>query len=82
MIRARFETASLDDYRPMAVAKHPWRCSGETETHAIIVAYADDVAEVMRLWPEAERVEMLEEGVSEYTFTSRFQRPDWFKEPA
>lgn len=82
MIRARFKTASLDDYRPMAVAKHPWWCSGETDTHAIIVAYADDIHQIKNLWPEAEDIEVMEEGLSAYTFTSRFRRPEWFKEAA
>lgn len=81
MIRARFITRA-DDYRPINwPIKHPYWCTGSGEDgdgeYNIIVAYADDEAEIMRNWPEAECIAAA--SVNEYSFTSRFRKPDWFK---
>jgi hypothetical protein len=77
MIRARFKVAG-DDYRPVIwPIKHPYWCSGYDERRAVLVAYADDEAEIMRNWPDAEALDVMQEGLEEYTFTGRFPRPDW-----
>lgn len=78
MIRARFKT-DPDDYRSVNwPVKHPYWKSGETETASIVVAYADDEAEILQNWPDATDIES--ETVNKYEFTSRFRKPDWFEE--
>lgn len=85
MIRARFKTFA-DDYRPVNwPIKHPYWCTGEggglddnDPSYSIIVAYADDEAEILRNWPEA--VEIESEESADYKFTGRFRKPDWFAE--
>lgn len=79
MIRCRFRVAD-DDPRPIRwPIKHPYRVSGEAEdgSYSILVAYADDEAEIMRNWPDATHLDS--EDVKEYVFTDRFAKPSWFK---
>ena len=79
MIRARFKVSS-EDYRPVNwPIKHPYWCTGYDGDGvcATIVAYADDEAEVLRNWPEATGIDA--EECTEYVFTERFPKPDWFK---
>ena len=82
MIRARFYVNG-DDYRPVNwPLKHPYWCSGYEgggKQRAVIVAYADDKAEIMRNWPDAEDFSFID-PVESYAFTDRFAKPDWFKE--
>jgi len=76
MIRCRFKT-SAGDYRPVNwPIKHPYWCSGFGEDHSIVVAYADDEAEILCNWPEASELDS--ENVEGYLFTSRFACPAWF----
>jgi len=76
MIRARFK-ANMDDYRPVKwPVKHPYWCTGYGTNYSIIVAYADNEAEILENWPEAQDIDI--EEVDEYTFSSRFPKPDWF----
>lgn len=78
MIRARFR-ANKDDYRSVNwPVKHPYWCSGEGHDYSIVIAYADDVDEILRNWPEATEIDFEERD--EYTFTDRFPKPDWFDE--
>ena len=77
MIGARFK-ANEDDYRPVNwPVKHPYWCTGQGDGYSIVVAYADDVDEILTNWPEAEDIEADE--ADEYLFTSRFPKPDWLK---
>lgn len=80
MIRARFYLP-VDDYRPVNwPIKHPYWCSGETGNGVnIIVAYADDIDEIVSNWPEAVNIDVMESDAREYKFTDRFPRPEWFK---
>ena len=41
-------------------------------------AYADSIDDIKKLWPEAHEIEA--EEVNEIVFTSRFPKPDWYKE--
>jgi hypothetical protein len=78
MIRARFE-ANLEDPRPIHwPIKHPYWVTGENDTHAIVVAYADDEDEIRKNWPEANNIDSV--YVLEYEFSSRFPKPKWLKE--
>ena len=79
MIRARFTTAS-EDPRPVEwPIKHPYWITGENgHGNATVVAYADNLKEIIRLWPEANAISYTE--VSGYLFTDRFERPEWVAE--
>lgn len=78
MIRARFH-ANPEDPRPVNwPVKHPWWHSGGGDGYAIVVAYADDEAEILSNWPEATEIDS--EDVEEYAFTERFPKPKWFAE--
>lgn len=78
MIRCRFKQPT-DDPRPMNwPIKHPYWISGEGFDYCIIVAYADDEVEIKANWPEA--FDLDSEEASEYVFTTRFPKPDWFQE--
>ena len=82
MIRARFYIKKNDcnnDYRPVKwPIKYPYWCTGESFDCFIIVAYADNVGQIMELWPEACFIEPKEVDVIE--FTSRFPKPKWYNE--
>ena len=79
MIRARF-CVNPDDPRPVNwPIKHPYWISGQGAGYAILVAYADDKAELLSNWPDAVKIEILEEGVEDYTFTDRFPKPTWMR---
>ena len=78
MIRVRFK-ANLEDYRSVLwPVKHPYWCTGHSEFHSIVVAYADNEKEIYKNWPEAEDLDI--EEVTEYLFTSRFPKPSWLIE--
>lgn len=77
MIRARFKTNSADQRPINWPIKHPYWCTGYGDDYYIIVAYADDVAEILNNWPEAYDIDS--EEASEYVFTDRFQKPEWFE---
>lgn len=77
MIRARFH-ANIDDPRPVNwPIKHPYWISGGGDDYAIVVAYADDEAEILRNWPEAKYIDILDSEVTTYNFTDRFAKPKW-----
>lgn len=80
MIRARFKVLD-EDYRPIKwPIKHPYWCTGYGgDGRAILVAYADDEEEILANWPDAHDIDISE--ATEYTFTSRFPKPDWFELP-
>lgn len=78
MIRCRFR-ANPDDYRPVTwPVKHPYWCTGSAGdgSYSIVVAYADNEKQIKELWPEATHLDSTE--VDSYTFTDRFQKPEWF----
>jgi hypothetical protein len=78
MLRVRFK-ANDKDPRPVNwPVKHPYWITGNGENYSIVVSYADDEEYIYNNWPEAEDLD-IEENVS-YTFSSRFPKPNWFKE--
>lgn len=81
--RYRFKTYAVDDYRPLVFnPKYPWWCSGSGEAEkgecAVIIAYLPEDEDLLKYWDDAFDVEFTEE--QEITFTSRFPKPDYFKE--
>lgn len=78
MLRVRFH-ANPDDYRPIHwPVKHPYWCSGSGDDYSVVISYADDVDYILTNWPEATNMDV--EEVTDYTFTSRFPKPEWFTE--
>lgn len=79
MIRARF-TVPCDDYRPMRwPIKHPYWCTGSHDGGSILVAYADDEAEILANWPDAIDIDVHKRDVNDCGFTDRFAEPEWFR---
>lgn len=75
--RHLFDTASLDDPRPVKwPPPGPYWVTGQGARHASMVAYLPPDVPLTDYWPEAEN-DMVQErdGV---LFTSRFPRPDWW----
>tara|TARA_R100001129_G_scaffold151506_1_gene113776 strand:+ start:296 stop:544 length:249 start_codon:yes stop_codon:yes gene_type:complete len=78
VLRVRFR-ANQEDYRPVKwPIKYPYWCTGEDETHSILVAYVESLDELYTLWPEAEDLDVEERD--KLTFTDRFTKPDWYLE--
>ncbi len=75
MIRARFRTDAQDFCPVNWPIKHPYWCTGYGDNYAIVVAYADDEAEILRNWPDATHIDA--DDASEYLFTSRSPKPEW-----
>jgi hypothetical protein len=81
MIRVRFYV-NLEDPRPLNSPKHPYWITGSLGIDTditIIVSYADNLDELKQNWPEAEHIDILEDGVESYSFSDRFPKPRWFK---
>ncbi|MEN7527833.1 hypothetical protein [Cupriavidus sp. DL-D2] len=82
MIRARFYV-NANDPRPVVwPIPHPYWVTGYGDDYAIVVAYADDEAQILRQWPEATKIDIHERDAVGYKFTERFPLPEWFKERA
>jgi hypothetical protein len=77
VLRVRFKTKHKD-YRPAIwPIQHPYWCSGHGEGYHILLAYVDSIEQLREQWPEA--YDLDSEEVTEYQFSSRFPKPDWFK---
>lgn len=78
MIRARFH-ANYGDYRSVKwPVKYPYWCTGYGEDYSVVVAFAENEAEILRNWPEATNIYI--EEVEKPWFNDRFQKPDWYEE--
>ena len=79
MLRVRFE-ANPDDFRPVHwPIEYPYWCSGYGENYSIIVAYADSLEYILKNWPEAENIDIMQSDCK-IEFTDRFPKPEWWKE--
>lgn len=77
--RYRFKTKSINDCRPLIFnPQYPWWCSGYGDDNAIIIAYLPSTEKLTKYWDDAYDVEFTKE--EEVTFSSRFPKPDYFKE--
>lgn len=82
LIRYRFKTKSVDDYRPLIDMKEiqmPWWCSGEAGdgSYAIIICYLPEDEELEKYWDDAYDIEYT--SCEEITYTDRFPKPKWIK---
>lgn len=69
-----------NDYRTLIwPIPHPYWCSGETDNEFVLVAYVESEGQLYSQWPEAKKVEVLEEDLLEYSFSDRFSKPDWIE---
>ena len=81
MIRARFEIPyyAAKDYRPVIwIVNHPFWLCGRTQYCYIVVAYADDVEQLMEQWPYANILKIDQKEKIE--FSTRFYKPIWYRE--
>lgn len=82
MTRFRFYVPG-DDPRPIAFPPSgPFWCTGYSDTHCVVVAYAPDLDTLTSAthWPDAEDIDAGEEPEVPH-FSSRFQRPGWWPAP-
>lgn len=83
MIRYRFKTKSVDDYRPlkdMAEIQMPWWCTGEAcdGSYVTIVCYLPNGMNLTDYWDDAYDIDS--NYAEEIKYTSRFPKPEWIKE--
>lgn len=79
MKRFRFHSTALDP-RPVAFPPpHPYWITGAGEGFSTLVAYADNLDQLLEFWPEASAIDVAD-APDGYVFTDRFQKPDWFDE--
>lgn len=80
-LRVRFKS-DCDDFRPIytppEMPEGPWWCTGYSENDAVLVAYVKDESTIYKQWPEAFDLDI--EHVSGPEFSSRFPKPDWWKD--
>lgn len=77
MLKYRFQTRSIDDYRPLIFnPKYPWWCSGTSEDSATIIAYLPESESLATYWDDAFDVDVRTE---EITFSDRFPKPDYYE---
>lgn len=77
-IRFRFK-ANLEDSRPVIFPPPgPWWETGLDEHHSTVVAYFPEMQshKLKKYWPEAQDIQ--QEVHEEVTYTTRFQKPEWF----
>jgi len=79
MIRARFKVNYDNVPQTVWPINHPYWITGHTPDGdaAFVVAYADDLDEILRNWPDAREIETTDAPF--YVFTDRFPRPDWLR---
>jgi len=71
--------ANLNDYRPVKwPALGPYWCSGESDTHSVVIAYLPADVDLKEFWPEAIDVEFTDE--MELHYSDRFPKPGWWHE--
>jgi len=79
--RIRLKTKAVDDCRPLIFnPKFPWWCSGTAGdySYSIIIAFLPVGEDLMKYWDDAYDID--EEKVEGVTFTSRFAKPEYYKE--
>jgi len=80
LMRYRFKTKSVDDYRPlidMADIQMPWWCTTYGVEYVTIVCYLPKEEDLLKYWDDAYDIDS--EEVTEITYTDRFSKPVWLK---
>ena len=80
LIKYRFKTKAIDDYRPLVDMKEiqmPWWCTGEGEDYAVIICYLPERENLKKYWDDAYDIEREKRNCIVYT--DRFPKPDWIE---
>lgn len=84
LIKYRFKTKAIDDYRPLVDMKEiqmPWWCTGEGEDYgedyAVIICYLPEGENLKKYWDDAYDIEREKRNCIVYT--DRFPKPDWIE---
>ena len=80
LIKYRFKTKAIDDYRPLVDMKEiqmPWWCTGEGEDYAVITCYLPEGENLKKYWDDAYDIEREKRNCIVYT--DRFPKPDWIE---
>ena len=82
LIRYRFKTKSINDFRPLIDLKDikmPYWCTGfaSDESYAIIVCYLPKEEDLFKYWDDAYDIESSKED--NITYTDRFPKPNWLE---
>ena len=80
MLRYRFKTKAVEDYRPlvdMATIKMPWWCTGFAgdDSYATIVCYLPEDEDLFKYWDDAYDIDR--DIVDTITYSDRFPKPQW-----
>ena len=78
LVRYRFCTRAIEDFRPLVDMKHigmPWWCTGTGHGHVTIVCDLPENEPLMKYWDDA--FDIYEEHVDEIVYTDRFKKPEW-----
>ena len=81
LIKYRFYTKSVEDYRPLidlASIKMPYWCTGTAgdDSFVIIVCYLPENEDLFKYWDDAYNIMKLDE-VDSITYSDRFSKPSW-----
>ncbi len=80
MIKYRFKTKSVQDFRPLVFnRKYPWWCTGTAgdDSYVTIICYLPKSEDLQKYWDDAYDI-YCEKDV-EIQFTDRFPKPNWYK---
>ena len=80
LIKYRFKTKAIDDYRPLVDMKEiqmPWWCTGEGIDYAVIICYLPEGENLKKYWDDAYDIER--EKCNCIVYTDRFPKPDWIE---
>ena len=84
MLRYRFKTKSVEDWRPLIDLKDigmPYWCSGEggcgSDSYAIIICYLPNDEDLLKYWDDAYDIDV--QYVDDIEYSSRFPKPEYLK---
>lgn len=80
LVRYRFCTRAVDDFRPLVDMRHigmPWWCTGVGNRYVTIVCYLPDGEPLEKYWDDA--FDIYEEYVDAIVYTDRFPKPEWLE---
>ena len=81
MMRVRFLVPGL--YQPVNwPVEKPYWCTGSSDDGNYVVAYVDSIEELMCNWPDAFDIDVLEEGLTTFHYSSRMAKPSWMEATA
>lgn len=71
----------VHDIRPILwPIHHPFYLIKMEEDACTVMAYVDNLEELLKAWPEATDLTVFDEFVEQYQFSARFPRPEWMDE--